>query len=433
MHSRFRDIRHWLLPLLERPHWLFLLAIGVIFLIIALAEPLGALYQAQPATDIVAAILLRPLPAVLRMALAGTIGVALLGAAIVMLRRTIESAVLQPQRHLELTREHDRTERELKVVAIGGGTGLPSVLRGMKHLTGNLTAIVTVADNGGSSGRIRRAMGILPPGDLRNNIAALADDEDLMTQLFQYRFSSGDLDGHSFGNLFITALSDITGSMEQALQETERVLAVQGSVLPATLDDITLCGEIWHPQDNTLHQITGESQITELGGRIERVYLEPPHARAYPKSVQAILAADLVVIGPGSLFTSILPTLLIKGIVEAIRASNALCVYVCNVATQPGETDGFTVAEHVLALEKHVGPRLFQVVVANNHFPQENAGEHTYYVLPADAHHEIVHRYNIVYADLTDTLYPWRHDPAKLANVLSTAYANYQATRQRVA
>lgn len=433
MHSRFRGVRHWLVPLLERPRWLFLLGMGVIFLIIALAEPLGALYQVQPATDIVSVILLRPLPAVFRMLLASAIGVILLGAAIVMLRRTMETAALQPQTHLEPTGERDHVQRGLKVVAIGGGTGLPSVLRGMKHLTGNLTAIVTVADNGGSSGRLRRAMGILPPGDLRNNIAALADDEDLMTQLFQYRFSSGDLDGHSFGNLFITALSDITGSMEQALQETERVLAVQGSVLPATLDDITLCGEIWHPQDNTLHQITGESQITELGGRIERVYLQPPHARAYPKSVQAILAADLVVIGPGSLFTSILPTLLIDGIAEAIRASNALRVYVCNVATQPGETDGFTVAEHVLALERHVGPRLFHLVVANNHFPRENAGENTHYVLPADAHHEIVHRYGIVYADLTDTLYPWRHDPTKLANVLSAAYANYQATRQRVA
>jgi len=402
---------------------LFLLGAGVILLMIGLAEPLGTLYQ-EPHAGLLSILLLQPLPVVLRVLLAGITGAVLLGAAVVSLGRAMKPTAV-PARIPQ--RERD-SQRGLKVVAIGGGTGLPSVLRGMKHLTSDLAAIVTVADNGGSSGRLRRDMGILPPGDLRNNIAALADDEDLMTQLFQYRFSSGDLDGHSFGNLFITALSDITGSMEQALEETERVLAIQGSVLPATLDDITLCGEVWHPQDNTLHQITGESEITLTGGRIERVYLEPPHARAYPRSVQAILAADLVVIGPGSLYTSILPTLLVPGIAEAIRASDALCIYVCNVATQPGETDGFTVTEHVLALEKHIGPRLFQIVLANNHFPVENAGENTYYVLPADDHHEIHRRYRVIYADLNDSSYPWRHDPAKLAHALSTSYANYQAS-----
>jgi len=423
MRSSFKTGREWLRPLLSRPRWLFLLGAGVILLMIGLAEPLGTLYQ-EPHAGLLSILLLQPLPVVLRVLLAGITGAVLLGAAVVSLGRAMKPTAA-PARILQ--RERD-SQRGLKVVAIGGGTGLPSVLRGMKHLTGDLAAIVTVADNGGSSGRLRRDMGILPPGDLRNNIAALADDEDLMTQLFQYRFSSGDLDGHSFGNLFITALSDITGSMEQALEETERVLAIQGSVLPATLDDITLCGEVWHPQDNTLHQITGESEITLTGGRIERVYLEPPHARAYPRSVQAILAADLVVIGPGSLYTSILPTLLVPGIAEAIRASDALCIYVCNVATQPGETDGFTVTEHVLALEKHIGPRLFQIVLANNHFPVENAGENTYYVLPADDHHEIHHRYRVIYADLNDSSYPWRHDPAKLAHALSTSYANYQAS-----
>ena len=313
------------------------------------------------------------------------------------------------------------------VVAIGGGTGLPSVLRGMKRYTDNLTAIVTVADNGGSSGRLRRDLGILPPGDLRNNIAALANDEDLMTQLFQYRFSAGDLDGHSFGNLFLTALSDITGSMERALQETERVLAVQGSVLPATLDDITLIGEIRHPESSGLRAITGEAEITDAPGSIERVSLTPPTARAYPRSVQAILSADLIVIGPGSLYTSILPTLLIKGITEAIRASNALCVYVCNVATQPGETDGFDVTDHILALEDHVGYNLFQIVLANNHFPTEKAGPGGQYVMPVPEGHEVTERYRIVYADLTDLQYPWRHDPGKLARALQDSYANYQA------
>ncbi len=325
------------------------------------------------------------------------------------------------------TVKQQQQEHGPRIVAIGGGTGLPSVLRGLKHITNNLTAIVTVADNGGSSGRLRREMGILPPGDLRNNIAALADDEHLMTQLFQYRFSDGTLGGHSFGNLFLTALSDITGSMDRALMETARVLAVRGNVLPATLDDITLCGEVWNAGDPVLHTISGEAEITAAGGRIERVYLEPTHVRAYPGSVQAILAAEMVIIGPGSLFTSILPTLLIDGIREALKVTRGIRVYVCNVAMQPGETDGFNVADHVRALERHIGPHFSDIIVANNRFPTENAGENTRYVMPATDEEDLASRYSMVYADLTDSQYPWRHDPAKLARTLHNCFTSYQA------
>jgi uncharacterized cofD-like protein len=293
----------------------------------------------------------------------------------------------------------------------------------MKAYTGNLTAIVTMADDGGSSGRLRRELGVPPPGDLRSNIAALADDEDLMTQLFQYRFANGGLEGHSLGNLFLTALADITGGMDRAVVETGRVLAIEGQVLPATLHEgVTLVAEVRVPGESSARRVVGESQIPQAGGQIERVFLLPDHVRAFPAAIRAILAADLIVIGPGSLYTSLLPTLLVHGITEAIRASAALTIYVCNVATQPGETDGYTVADHVLALEKHIGQGLFDIVLANNSFPSKNAGPNTRYVLPSSPADRALQRYQLHLADLTDSERPWRHDPEKLAKTLLALY-----------
>jgi uncharacterized cofD-like protein len=291
------------------------------------------------------------------------------------------------------------------------------VLRGLKPYTGNITAVVTVADDGGSSGRLRRDLGVLPPGDLRNNIAALADDENLMTRLFQYRFDTGDLGGHAFGNLFITALSGVTGSLEQALVETERVLNIQGRVLPATLQDVNLSARIRLPNGRVV-RVEGESRISETGGQIEQIELIPISVEAYTQSVQAILDADLIIIGPGSLFTSIIPNLLVRGVGEALRASRAYKIYVCNVATQPGETEGFTVAEHVLALEDHIGRGLFQVVLANDAYPTHNAGVNTHYVPQVPPYHEIRQRYDVRTADLTDPERPWRHDARKLAEAI---------------
>jgi uncharacterized cofD-like protein len=286
-----------------------------------------------------------------------------------------------------------------------------------------MTAVVTVADDGGSSGKLRRELGVLPPGDLRNNIAALANDEALMTQLFQYRFATGGLEGHSFGNLFLTALSEITGSMDKAIAETEHVLAIEGRVLPSTLqENVELGAEVRLPGENRTRIVIGESQIPESGGKIERVFLQPDQVRAYPEAVRAILSADLLVIGPGSLFTSILPTLLVSGMIEAIRASSAYKVYVCNVATQEGETDGFTVADHVEVLETHIGQRVFQAVLGNNSYPSKNAGEKTHYVLPASESNTITRRYEFHYTDLTDEERPWRHDPNKLAKALLELY-----------
>ena len=318
---------------------------------------------------------------------------------------------------IDVVYNHSRRQKGQKFVAIGGGTGLPSVLKGLKASTTNLTAVVTVADDGGSSGRLRRDMGVLPPGDLRNNIAALADDENLMTQLFQYRFQNGDLGGHAFGNLFISALSGVTGSLETALIETERVLNIEGRVLPATLQDVNLAATIRVSPSRRPIYVKGESHITEAGGHIEELSLVPPDVEAYHGSVQAILEADFVVIGPGSLYTSILPNLLVRGITGALRATKAYKIYVCNIATQPGETTDFTVAEHILALEKYVGRGVFQVVLANNCYPDANAGI-TRYVQPAPEHHEVLQRYNVCYTDLVDSARPWRHDPDKLVKAI---------------
>lgn len=310
-----------------------------------------------------------------------------------------------------------RLQRGVKVVAIGGGTGLPSALRALKQQTANITAVVTVADDGGSSGRLRRDMGVLPPGDLRNNIAALADDESLMTKLMQYRFETGELSGHAFGNLFISALSGVAGGLTEALGEIERVLNVRGRVLPATLDDVRLVADVKVPNGRVL-RVEGESKIPEVGGTIEQVALLPEDCRAHPESVKAILEAQVVVIGPGSLYTSILPSLLVPEIVHALRATSAYKVYICNVATQPGETDGYSAADHVMALERHIGRGVFQAVLVNDHYPEKNAGPNTFYVAPPPAHHEIYQRYEVRLVDLTDEARPWRHDSEKLAKAI---------------
>jgi uncharacterized cofD-like protein len=329
-----------------------------------------------------------------------------------------------------MNRSSGRQERGVlapKTVAIGGGTGLSTLLRGLKARTPHISAIVTVADDGGSSGRLRRELGVLPPGDFRNCIAALADDEALITQLFQYRFGQGSgLNGHSFGNLFITALVAVTGSFEQAILEAGRVLAVCGRILPSTLEDVTLVADLREAETRAqlssgLTRVHGESTIPKSGRPIERVFLRPDGARAYPEAVRAILDADLVVAGPGSLFTSVLPNLLVQDIRRAVSASSALKLYVCNVSTQRGETDGFDVGQHMAALERHVGRGLFPVVLANDNLTagQEQPGlEMVNLNRPPDA------SYRVIEADLADSTTPWRHDSGKLADNVIRFYEN---------
>jgi uncharacterized cofD-like protein len=310
-----------------------------------------------------------------------------------------------------------------KMVAIGGGTGLSTLLRGLKAHPPQITAVVTVADDGGSSGRLRRELGVLPPGDFRNCIAALADDEALITQLFQYRFGQGDgLNGHSFGNLFISALAAVTGSFERAILEAGRVLAVQGRILPSTLEDVTLVADLRAEQDAMpagLTRVQGESAIPKAGQPIERVFLRPDRVRAYPGAVHALLEADLIIAGPGSLFTSVLPNLLVQDICQAVAASPAFKIYVCNVATQPGETDGFDVGQHVHALQRHVGPDLFPCVLVNNHLI---ASAEQPCLRPVALSYPADRRYSVIASDLIDVTAPWRHDSKKLAEQIMHFY-----------
>lgn len=271
---------------------------------------------------------------------------------------------------LESLYRRRKLNRGPKIVAIGGGTGLSMLLKGVKKITNNITAIVTVGDDGGSSGRLREEMGILPPGDIRNCIAALADDDDLVTELFQYRFKTGEgLEGHSFGNLFLTALTAITGDMVSAVKESSSVLSIRGRVLPSTLDDMKLVAEM---EDGRI--INGESNIPEAKGKVKRLFTDPENCRALEDVIAAIKDADLIILGPGSLYTSVIPNLLIKEIVKEIEKSSAKKIYVCNIMTQPGETDDYSVSAHINAIINHAGtPKIMDAVLINDSLPENLA------------------------------------------------------------
>ena len=355
------------------------------------------------------------------------IGATLVALAVFNLNRSLLSAFRRADQEevADVVYRHRQRQRGPKVVAIGGGHGLNTLLRGLKEHTDNITAIVTVADDGGSSGRLRRDFGVLPPGDFRNCIAALSDAEGLVSQLFQYRFGDDtDLDGHSFGNLYLSAMAAITGSFESALEESSRVLAVRGQVIPSTLAQVTLCADVTTrmpvgddgSHQDRLVQVRGESTIGQTHGQIRRVYLEPESVPAYPHAIRAILDADLIVAGPGSLYTSVLPNLLVSDLTRAIESARATKVYVCNVATQASETVGYDVTSHVQALRSHVGPNLFHVVLANESFsgvkPPGDDVDWTHLPDPKSVD------YTLVTGDLVDSQHPWRHDPAKLAQAL---------------
>lgn len=271
---------------------------------------------------------------------------------------------------LESLYRRRKLNRGPKIVAVGGGTGLSMLLKGIKRITNNITAIVTVGDDGGSSGRLREEMGILPPGDIRNCIAALADDEDLVTKLFQYRFKTGEgLEGHSFGNLFLTALVAITGDMVSAVRESSNVLSIRGRVLPSTLDDMKLVAEM---EDGRI--INGESNIPEAKGKVKRLFTDPENCRPLPEVIEAIKDADLIILGPGSLYTSVIPNLLIKEISQEIAKSDAKKIYVCNIMTQPGETDDYSVASHVNTIIDHAGSnKIMEAVLVNDSLPDNLA------------------------------------------------------------
>jgi uncharacterized cofD-like protein len=423
---RLRSSLKWLLPGLGVKRWLLVLAVGVALAGVGVGI---LLWQVKPLSMIPRYLSLGFLAPWARALAFGLVGGGLIAAGLAGLNRTLLAPFARGSGHVvETLYRYRQRERGPKVVAIGGGHGLSTLLRGLKAYTSNITAIVTVADDGGSSGRLRRTLGVLPPGDFRNCIAALADDEALITQLFQYRFpdvpDEAGLNGHSFGNLFISAMAEVTGSFERAILESSRVLAVQGRVIPSTLQSVTLLGEL-RADPAGVNRVSGESRITEAQGTIERVYLEPDDAPAYPEAVRAILDADLIVAGPGSLYTSVLPNLLVRQIAQAVATSRAVRVYVCNVATQRGETDGYSAGDHVAALERHVGTDLFPVVLANDNLQHGAAlppGVEPTRLgsLPSAA-------YTLHTADLVDPAQPWRHDSKKLARALMELVENHSS------
>lgn len=417
--KRARQELRWFVPGIGVKRWLLVSWIGTTLGGVGLAMLALDIYRSEPDSrwlPILTTLSLQDLSRPLRIIIFLGLGVAVTLWGVWGLNRSLLKPFIRPGKHLlDTVSDYRKKERGPKIVVIGGGTGLASLLRGIKNYSHNLTAIVTVADDGGSSGELRRTMGVLPPGDIRNCLAAMSDDEELITQLFKYRFgTSAGLNGHNLGNLLITAMADITGSFEKGIAESGRVLAVRGKVMPSTLNDVRLVADIHVAGKNQEIRVRGESNIPTTPGKIRRVWLEPNSPDAYPPAIQAILNADLVIVGPGSLYTSLIPNLLVPNIAAAIRSSRAYKFYICNVATQPGETDQFSCLDHVQTIERHVGGRIFDLVICNNVIRKDLPGD-VKYVLPDE---KLESNYAVYSADMLDDLQPWRHDSNKLAQVV---------------
>ena len=420
--SRFwtylRRESQWFRPGLGYKRWLLLVLLGTTFLGLGLALIILDIYRNAPETwwlPALAWLSLRFLDRPIRVIIFGGIGVILVLLGVWGANRSLLKPFVPPGKPvIEALESFRRRDRGPRIVVLGGGHGLASLLRGLKAYTRNITAIVTVADDGGSSGELRKNVGILPPGDIRHCLAALSSDEDLLSQVFQYRFAAGaGLEGHSLGNLLITALTEITGSFETAVAESGRVLAVYGQVLPSTLTDVRLLADVMD-EAGKVRNVSGETQIRETPGTIKRLWLDPTNTPAFPPAISAVLSADLIIIGPGSLFTSLLPNLLVRDLAEAVRVSHALKFFVCNVATERGETDDFNCLDHVLTVEKHVGKGLFDLVVCNNHFEGDLGNNANWVKMDG----ELLEHTSVYCADLIDPERPWRHDSKRLAKAI---------------
>ena len=363
----------WLIPGLQVKRWFALIFVGALFMTVGvlILFDLQPIYNTMQFISKIATKISTEWLA---------FGIVMIGAAIFFKgwqKTNLSILDIDEDRNNDVLLENLYKRRKLnrgpRIVAVGGGTGLSMLLSGVKNITNNLTAVVSVGDDGGSSGRLREEMGILPPGDIRHCITALADDEDLVNKLFKYRFDNGaGLEGHSFGNLFITALYDITGDMVSAVRASSRVLSIRGRVLPATLDDMKLVAEM---EDGRI--IHGESTIPEAHGKIKRLFTEPANCKALPDVIQAIRNAELIVLGPGSLYTSVIPNLLVKEIAQEIVKSKAKKIYVCNIMTQPGETDNYKVSDHLKALIQHAGSnKIVDAVLVNDYLPEKLADKY---------------------------------------------------------
>ena len=320
---------------------------------------------------------------------------------------------------------HRSLESGPRITVIGGGTGLPSLIRGIKYYSHNITAIVTMADDGGSSGRLRSELGIQPPGDIRNCLVALADSEDVMQQLMDYRFeSTGQLNGHSFGNMLIAALAGIGGDFSRAVEMAGELLAIRGRVIPSTTTDVTLIATT-----EAGETLTGESNVARASGRITSLALSPPNPQAHPAAVAALREADLVIIGPGSLYTSIVPNLLIPGIAEAVDQSRALKVYVCNVAEEPRQTVGYSVQDHLDVVRRYTGQGSVHAVIANGSIPEGPTPAGLNFITPQRPWDDAA---LLVEADIIDLEATARHDPAKLALTVADTYRRHRGKRRRL-
>ena len=312
-----------------------------------------------------------------------------------------------------------------RITVVGGGTGLPSLIRGIKHYSHNITAIVTMADDGGSSGRLRSELGIQPPGDIRNCLVAMADSEAVMQQLMDYRFSSGgQLNGHSFGNMLIAALAGIGGDFYRAVEIAGELLAIRGRVIPSTTNDVTL-----RARTETGEILIGETRVASASARIHSLSLSPPSPQAHPEAVAALEEADLIIIGPGSLYTSIVPNLLIPGIAQALADSRGLKIYVCNVAEEPRQTEGYSVQDHLAVVQRYSGIDSVHAVIANASIP---AG-------PTPAGLDFIRALRpweantlLIEADVIDEFATARHDPAKLARAVAATYRSHRGKRRRL-
>jgi uncharacterized cofD-like protein len=423
----------WFTPGLHVKRWLVLLMVGMVLISLGIGYALANVYRSGVSLPhIFYYLTLQFWPRYVRGALFGALGLSIILFALYKLTQSVLGPFLPGRDRAlsEIIYNYRFLQKGPRVVALGGGTGLSTLLRGLKKYTGNLTAIVTVADDGGSSGRLRKEYRILPPGDFRQCITALADVEPLMTTLFQHRFKEGSLNGHSFGNLFIMAMAEITGDFEHAIRESGRVLAVRGQIVPSTLRDVTLIAEMADGETRV-----GESSIPHANGNgdggdghsavatataIKRVFLQP-ESTINPEAEEAILNAEMITVGPGSLYTSILPNLVVDGMAEALKASPAIKVFICNVATQPGETDSFRVSDHLKAIENHLGTNIFDFVVvnSNNNFPlptsAQTAGIKRVVYDPATVNQRSIHA---VLVDVVNPRISTHHDPDKLARAI---------------
>ena len=405
MLTQITRILKWLYPGIGIKRWMGLSAFGAILLIIGSSGLQSRQFFIIRALDLVILLL----------------GIIILIMGIKRLMQAFIAAIMPASRENELVDilyQRKQLSRGPKIVSVGGGTGLATLLTGLKEYTSNITAIVTVADDGGSSGRLRQQFDILPPGDIRNCLVALADASTMMRDLFQFRFEKGsDLAGHNFGNLFITVMTRLTGDFEKAIRETSKVLALRGQVIPSTLNNVVLVAE---HKDGSVTE--GEDKIPKANKPIDKVFLRPGGSEATPEALRAIREADLIVLGPGSLYTSIIPNLLIKDITGAVTASRAIKVYVCNVMTQPGETDGYTASNHIKALIEHSHPGLIDYCIVNTgKIPQDLLSRYT-----SEQAFQVVNDrkkveqmgYRVIEDDTILIQDFIRHDPLKLARII---------------